>query len=84
LLIVIKFGPEILSRKLINKIGLQYDIGNAFLARHTSETDKLFDDTIGYFSPMLIAAFDLTPEQVNFLTLWDKSLAPGGKLWLPG
>jgi hypothetical protein len=75
LLILIKFGPEILSEKT-DKIGLQYDIGNAFLARHTSETDKLFDDTIGYFSPMLIAAFDLTPEQVNFLTLRDKKFGP--------
>ena len=42
-----------------------YDISFSFLAMHTSEMENLFDDTIGYFSPILLAAFDLNAQKVN-------------------
>ncbi len=41
-----------------------YDCANVFLAMHMGEKEKLFDADLPYFSPMLIAAFDLTPNQV--------------------
>ena len=46
------------------KIVELYVWSNVFLAMHTGEMDKLFDANSRYFSPMLMAAFDLTPEQV--------------------
>ena len=49
-----------------------YDWADVFLARHTSETERLFDKNLAYFSPMLMAAFDLTPEQME--TLYNKSV----------
>ena len=42
-----------------------YDISFSFLAMHTSEMENLFDDTIGYFSPILLAAFDLNAQKVH-------------------
>ena len=42
-----------------------YDIANVFLAKHMGNAQRLFDEDDGYFSPMLIAAFDLSPEQVG-------------------
>ncbi len=48
-----------------SKIVELYDWSNVFLAMHTGEMEKLFDAKIPYFSPMLMAAFDLTPEQVK-------------------
>ena len=41
-----------------------YDIANVFLEMHLGDADRLFDENIGFFSPMLIGAFDLSPEQV--------------------
>jgi len=48
-----------------SKIVELYDWSNVFLAMHMGETEKLFDAKTPYFSPMLMAAFDLTPEQVR-------------------
>ena len=43
-----------------------YDIANVFLSMHLSDAERLFDEHVGYFSPMLIGAFDLSPEEVGF------------------
>jgi len=33
---------------------------------HTSETEKLFDENLPYYSPMFMVAFNLTPKQVGY------------------
>jgi len=47
-----------------SKIVELFDWSASFLTMHTSETEKLFDADLPYFSPMLMVAFNLTPDQV--------------------
>ena len=46
-----------------------FDWSNTFLTMHTSETEKLLDANLAYFSPMLMVAFNLTPQQVFMFIL---------------
>ena len=41
-----------------------FDWSSTFLTMHTSETEKLLDENLAYYSPMLMVAFNLTPKQV--------------------
>ena len=62
-----------------SKIVELFDWSSCFLTMHTSETEKLLDARLAYYSPMLIVAFNLTPGQVtliifsNFFTLIYRS-----------
>ncbi len=47
-----------------SKIVELFDWSASFLTMHTSETEKLFDADLPYFSPMLMVAFNLTRDQV--------------------
>ena len=42
-----------------------FDFGNAFLHLHLGNADRLLDENSGYYSPILICAFNLLPEQVD-------------------
>ena len=48
-----------------SKIVELFDWSASFLTMHTSETERLFDVDLPYFSPMLMVAFNLTPHQVT-------------------
>ena len=41
-----------------------YDMSYVFLTLHDHESERLFDYSNGYFSPIIIAAYDLTTQQV--------------------
>ena len=47
-----------------SKIVELFDWSFTFLTMHTDETSRLLDPNIGYYSPMLLVAFNLQPEQV--------------------
>lgn len=44
-----------------------YEWSNVFLHMHTSEEEKLFDKTIGFYSPMLLVAINLNTTQIEIL-----------------
>ena len=50
-----------------SKIVELFDWSASFLTMHTSETERLLDPDLPYFSPMLMVAFNLTPDQVTIL-----------------
>jgi hypothetical protein len=52
-----------------SKIVELFDWSACFLTMHTSETGNLFNEQLAYYSPMLMVAFDLTPDQVIFALL---------------
>jgi hypothetical protein len=52
-----------------SKIVELFDWSASFLTMHTSETERLFDADLPYFSPMLMVAFNLTPDQVMILKI---------------
>ena len=42
-----------------------YDIAYVFHTMHLDDVERLFDENVGFFSPILIGAFDLSPQQVG-------------------
>ena len=66
-------GPLFIDDVLVTGLAVegampQIDIlgwNDAFLANHMQARDELMDDTSGYFAPELMAAFDLTTEEVE-------------------
>ena len=55
---------NIKNLKSPSKIVELFDWSFTFLTMHTDETSRLLNPNIGYFSPMLLVAFNLQPEQV--------------------
>ena len=50
-----------------------YDIAYVFHTMHLDDVERLLDENVGFFSPILIGAFDLSPQQVGLKPSYNLS-----------